>query len=79
MYQPTPQPLKEGYKTVCGRCGDKELKKVHYFNDGSDNIDGFSHYHLECISCGLHFGMWGPEVTKEQIKKAFGEGWANYW
>jgi hypothetical protein len=76
---PNPEQLKEGVKVECGRCHDKQLKKVHRFSDGSDNIDGFSHYHLECLNCGLQFAMWGPEVTKEQIKKAFGEGWEQYW
>lgn len=74
-----PVDLKEGVKVKCGRCDDTQLKKIHHFNDGSDHIDGFSHYHLECMNCGLHFGMWGPEVDVEQIKKAFGEGWKNYW
>lgn len=75
---PNPEQLKTDVKVECSRCGDKELKKVHSFNDGSDNIDNFPHYHLECLNCGCNFGMWGLEVSIEKLKKAYGEVWEQY-
>jgi gentisate 1,2-dioxygenase len=29
-------------------CKSTREKKIIYYSDGTDNIDGLSHYHLEC-------------------------------
>jgi hypothetical protein len=69
---------KEGYKVECPRdtCRSKNIKRIVSYNDGSDNVDNLSHYHLECPECGIHFLQWGCEP--EKVKKAFGNNWRQY-
>ena len=69
---------KEGYKVECprGTCRSKGPKKIISYNDGSDNVDNFPHYHVECPECGINFNEWGCEI--EKIKTAFGEVWEKY-
>jgi hypothetical protein len=65
-------------KSECSnvKCKSKEIKKVISYNDGSDNINGIGHYHLECQQCGNNFNLWDDTVDK--IKKVFGGNWKNY-
>ena len=63
-------------KVECPNCKSVEMKKVIYFNDGSDNIEGLGHYHLECQQCGWHFNQWDADISK--IKKVFGDNWKLY-
>ena len=57
-------------------CHSKEIKTVINHNDGSDNIDGLGHFHLECQQCGQHFNLW--EAPLQAVKKAFGDNWQLY-
>jgi hypothetical protein len=60
-------------KAECLKCKSVEMKKIIHYNDGSDNIDGLGHYHLECQQCGNHFNLWN--TTKEKLKEVFGNNW----
>ena len=57
-------------------CKSKDMKKVISYNNGSDNIDGLGHFHLQCEQCGWNFNLW--EAPLEAVKKAFGNNWKLY-
>lgn len=63
-------------KAECLNCNSTEIKKVLNSNDGSDNIDGLAHHHLECQQCGNQFNLW--DCTIDMIKKIFGDSWKTY-
>jgi len=60
-------------KKDCGRVGDHKIVK---YWEGSANIDGAGHWHIECIFCGNNFNIW--DCTVEKIKQMFGENYTHY-
>jgi len=49
---------------------------VKYHNNGSDNIHGLEHTHLECPFCGQNFNHWHCGV--EKLKEVLGGDFKNY-